>query len=123
MIYKRIDQVPVWNRSHQACINVYKITESFPRSEVYGLTSQLRRSSSSIPANITEGFYRNTKKELMVFLYNARGSLGETVYFLLLAMELGYINKSEYRRLEESYEDIGKQLNGWINSLRKSVNN
>lgn len=55
----------------------------------------------------------------MVFLYNARESLGEAIYFLLLAMELGYIKQSEYRNLKESYEDIGKQLNGWINSLRK----
>ena len=118
MIYKSIDQVPVWIKSHKACIQVYKVTESFPRSEVYGLTSQLRRASSSVPANITEGFYRHTRKELLVFLYNARGSLGETVYFLLLAMELGYINKNEHRKLKEDYEEIGKQLNGWINSLR-----
>ena len=117
-----VDDIPVWQLSHQLTLNVYKLTEKFPKTETYGLISQIRRSSSSIPANITEGFYRNSTKELIQFLYNARGSYGETLYHLRLAKDLGFINESEYINIIENYVSLGKQLNGWIKSLKTKIN-
>lgn len=118
-----MEDVPVWQLSHKLTLEVYKLTEQFPKSEIYGLTSQIRRSASSIPANITEGFYRNTTKELIQFLYNARGSYGETLYHLRLATDLGFINKSLYEKILEDYFSVGRQLNGWIKSLKRLVIN
>lgn len=122
MTYKSIEEVPVWIKAHQAAIKIYRITESFPRSELFGLTSQLRRSSSSIPANLAEGFYRKSTKELLQFIYNARGSCGETIYHLLLAKDLRLITQKDYDSLRMDYDEIGKQLNGWIKSLRSKIN-
>jgi len=117
--YKKVEEVPVWQQSHKLVLKVYKIVSNFPKSEVYGITSQLRRASSSIPANITEGFYRGTTKQLIQFLYIARASLGEVVYYLRLSRDLKYLKSKEYNHLTELSRDVGKQLNGWINSLKK----
>lgn len=126
MIKKRkfntAEDIPVWQLSHKLTLEVYKLSETFPRTEAYGLTSQIRRSASSVPANITEGFYRNSTKELIQFLYNARGSYGETLYHLRLAKDLRFINDSEYIGIIENYVQLGKQLNGWIKSLRAKIN-
>lgn len=119
--YQKIEEVPVWQKAHGLTLEIYKITEKFPKSETFGIISQLRRASSSIPANITEGFYRKSTKELIQFLYNARGSYGETIYHLILAKDLKYLTEAEYRLLREDCEQIGKQLNGWIKSLRAKL--
>ena len=116
--YQSIEEVPVWIKAHEMVLKVYKLTESFPKSELFGLTSQLKRSASSVPANITEGFYRNSTKELLQFLYNARGSLGETKYHILLSKDLKYLKEKDYLLIKNGYEEVGKQLNGWIKSLR-----
>jgi len=115
---KSFEDIIVWQKAHRLTLKIYKLTSIFPRSETFGLISQLKRSSSSIAANIVEGFYRNTTKELLSFLYNARGSLGETLYHLKLASDLNYINKKEYDELKSEIEIISKQLNAWIRSLK-----
>ena len=109
----------VWERSHELVLEIYKLTSSFPKTEIYGIMSQLRRSASSIPANIAEGQSRNSTKEYLQFLYNARGSLEETRYFLFLSKDLEYIEESEYDDLEQKYGEISKMLNGLIKKLRK----
>ncbi len=114
-------EVPVWKEAHKAALLIYKITAKFPKSELYGLTSQIRRSSSSIPANIAEGFYRNTTEELVKFLYNARGSCGETIYHLILARDLDYLERKEFDPLCKIYNDLARQLNNWINSLKLKI--
>jgi four helix bundle protein len=119
--YKSFEEVPVWQTAHEAVLKIYLITKKFPREEIYGLTSQIRRSTASIPANIAEGFYRNTTKELISFLYNARGSCGETIYHLMLARDLKYIPTSKFKSLYFVYNDISKQLNNWINSLKRKI--
>lgn len=119
--FNTVEDIPVWNLSHELTLKIYRLTENFPKLESYGLTSQIRRSASSIPANISEGFYRNSTKELLQFLYNARGSYGETLYHLRLSKDLGFIDAINYRNLEESYSSFGKQLNGWIRSLRAKI--
>lgn len=120
--YTQVEETPVWELSHSLTILVYEISSNFPKSEIYGLTSQIRRSASSVPANITEGFYRNSTKELIQYLYNARGSNGETIYHLRLSLDLKYIDKDQYDTLSNMCFEIGKQLNGWIKSLKTKIN-
>ena len=117
--YKSVEEIPVWQKAHELCIYVYKITKHFPKNELYGLISQYQRCIVSVPANITEGFYRQTIKELLQFLYMARGSLGEAKYYTILSRDLGYIKEDEYQHVTQLIENVGKQLNGWIKSLRK----
>ena len=112
-------ELKVWEKSHELVLEVYKLTSKFPKAKIYGITSQLRRSASSIPANIVEGQSRNSTKEYLQFLYNARGSLEETRYFLFLSKDLEYTEKSKYDDLEQKYGEISKMLNGLINKLRK----
>lgn len=119
--YNNLEEVPVWLKSHRLVLNIYDITSKFPKPETFGLTSQLRRSSASIPANIAAGLYRNSTKELIQFLYQARGSLGETLYHLRLAKDLTFVELNKPVLLTKSYEDVGKQLNAWIKSL-KNIN-
>lgn len=120
--YKSVQETPVFEQSHQLTLEIYKVTSLFPRSEVFGLSSQLRRSSSSIPANISEGYGRRTAKDIAQFMYNARGSYEEVNYHLLLAKDLGFIDSKVYLELRERYADVGRQLNGLIKSLNSRVN-
>jgi four helix bundle protein len=112
-------ELKIWQKSHDLTLLIYKISSSFPKSEQYTLISQLRRSSASICANIVEGQSRNTTKEYINFLYNARGSLEETRYHLLLSNDLKYFKKEQYQELEKICEDISKMINGLINVLKK----
>jgi four helix bundle protein len=115
---KSFTEAKVWQKSHQSTLEIYKITARFPKEEIYGIISQMRRASASIGANIAEGFYRNTTKELINFLYMARGSSGELIYFLILARDLGYIDNITFSQLKFDYDSVAKQLNGWIKSLQ-----
>ncbi len=119
--FTNIEEVPVWVKSHELTLATYEITKTFPKEEMFGLTSQIRRSACSIPANITEGFYRNSTKELIQFLFNARGSLGESIYHIRLARDLHYISGDQFLELKTDFDDVGKQLNGWIKSLKERL--
>jgi four helix bundle protein len=96
---------------------VYKVSKNFPSSEMYGLTSQIRRSSSSVPTNIIEGQGRQYKKEFIQFLYIAKGSLEEANYQLFLAKDLEYISNEEYLKLFDICTRIKMMLYKLINSL------
>ena len=111
----------VWQRAHALVLDVYTVTRSFPKDELFGLTSQVRRSVSSVPANLVEGQSRNTTKEYLQFLYNARGSLEETRYHLLLAKDLTYLKDETYNHLESQYEQTSKMLNSLIKSIKKGT--
>lgn len=121
MKYQNVEQLPVWQKAHNLTLLIYKATKNFPKSETYGLSSQIRRSSGSIGANISEGFSRKSTKELIQFLYNARGSCAETVYHLRLSKDLDYIDGKVYQEIRSGYDEVGKQLNGWISSLRRKL--
>ena len=110
----------VWQLAHELTVQIYKTSGLFPKEELYGIVSQLRRSSSSVGANISEGFSRNTKKEFIQFLYIGKGSLTETINHLLLAKDLGYVNEEEYLSLEERYVALNKQINALILSIKKN---
>lgn len=108
----------VWEKAHNQVLEVYRITSSFPKEELYALTNQLKRSSASVAANIVEGQCRNTSKEYLQFLYNARGSLEETRYHLLLARDLGYLTVDKYMPLENQYTEVSKMLNSLITRIK-----
>ena len=90
----------VWQKSHELTLAIYKATANFPKDELYGLTSQIRRACASIPANIAEGCGRTGKAELARFLQVAMGSASELEYHLLLAHDLGLLRDGEYKLLE-----------------------
>jgi len=115
------EELPVWQQSHKLVLEVYGDSRKFSKEDLFVLTAQLRRAAISVPANIVEGFYRDTTRELIKFLYISRGSCGEVLYHLKLAYDLGYLKKEKYQDLRKRYDNIAKQLNGWINSLKKKI--
>lgn len=115
---KSFEDLRVWKEAHNLTLVVYRVTRVFPKEEKFGLIAQVRRSASSVSANIAEGLYRNTRKEFLCFLYNARGSVGETISHLVLARDLDYLKKEEYTEIRERYERLARSLNALINSLK-----
>src|SRR5216117_240231 len=93
-------KIKAWRLADDLTVAVYERTRSFPKGEMYGLTSQLRRASYSVPANIVEGSSRESKKDYLHFLYIARGSLSETQYFIHLSRRLGYLSEEDATELD-----------------------
>ena len=90
---KNYKELKVWQKSYRLCLEVYRVTKGFPKEELYGLTSQMRRAAMSIPCNIAEGYGRKTTPEYIRYLYIAYGSICELETQTLLARDLGYIKK------------------------------
>jgi four helix bundle protein len=111
----------VWQKSKVLAVAVYGATEVFPRAEMYGLTSQLRRSAVSVASNIAEGQGRLTKGEFLQFLGHARGSLLELETQLTISLELKYLSAADYPELEARISEVLRVLNGLIDSLRPSA--
>jgi four helix bundle protein len=107
----------VWHQAHRLALTVYRLTENFPRAETYGLTSQLRRASVSVPANIAEGCGRGSDPELMRFLRIALGSVNELDYELLLARDLHYVSDSDYLRVTAQAGSVRNMLAILLTSL------
>ena len=110
-----------WKRSHEFTLAIYEQTQRFPVEERYGLTSQLRRASYSVPANVSEGSGRETNKDYLRFLIISLSSLKETEYFLLLACDLGYITKDQHSALTELVNATFGALQGLIKAVKKEV--
>jgi four helix bundle protein len=100
---------------------VYRCTASFPKQEIYGLTSQMRRSAVSIPSNIAEGKGRFSRKELLQFLFHARGSLLELRTQITIARELGFLRDPEGQTLTDHACEVGRLLNGLINRFQSPI--
>ena len=115
--FKKLD---IWHEAHQLVLKVYKETQSFPKEEVYGLTSQLRRSVVSIPNNIAEGCGRKSKKELYHFLNISMGSSSEVEYLLFLAQDLNYLHK-EYSELNQMLMKLRKMLNVFMQQINQDI--
>ena len=115
---KNFRDLQIWHRSHTLTLEVYRITREFPKSELYGLVGQMRRSSSSIPTNIAEGCGRNTEKDFARFLDNAMGSASELEYQLILARDLQYIHQDTYGKSNAELTEIKRMLNAFIQKLR-----
>ncbi|MGH9496728.1 MAG: four helix bundle protein [Candidatus Sulfotelmatobacter sp.] len=108
----------VWQKARSFATEIYRATEPFPKTEIYGLTSQLRRAAVSVASNIAEGQGRLTKGEFCHFLGQARGSLLELETQLSIALDLHLIELEEFQRLEELSSEVQKLLNGLIQSMR-----
>lgn len=108
----------VWQRSHALTLEVYSLTKQFPKEELFGLTSQLRRCCSSIPANLAEGCGRDSDAELKRFVDIAHGSASEAEYHLLLASELGYLDAPMHRRLAAEIAELKKMLGALARKLK-----
>jgi four helix bundle protein len=116
---KDFRDLKVWQRSHQLTLAVYQATQSFPREETYGLTSQIRRACASIPANLAEGCGKNTPTDLARFSQIAMGSASELEYHLLLAHDLHYIDDPAYMALSTELVEIRRMLNVFLQRLRE----
>lgn len=114
---KGFKKLLVWQKSYDLTLQIYKLSKSFPKDELYGMTSQLRRAAASIVANISEGYERNHRKEYLQFLHISRGSLGEVETYLMLARDLEYLEKKEYDELECKRSEVARLLQGLISSL------
>jgi four helix bundle protein len=114
---KCFEDLIVWQKAHQFVLSVYRYSESFPKNELYGLTSQLRRAAISIPANIAEGYKKKTKPDKARFLNIAQGSLEESRYYLILTKDLGYGDSS---RLSDQLAEVSKLLEAYLSSIQNS---
>jgi len=115
---RNFEKLVVFQEAHKLVLLVYKLSEKFPKSELFGLTSQIRRAAVSICANIVEGNARKYIKEYLQFISLAIGSLEETKYHLLLAKDLGYISDKEHIELQDQAEHVGKLISGLVKYLK-----
>jgi len=118
---KGYKKLKVWEKSHILAIEIYKVTNEFPREELYGITSQLRRAAFSVPLNIVEGHASNSKKQFLSFLNIANRSLVETEYILQISEELHFLSKQVYEKLELLRVEVAVMLNAFNKSLRNKL--
>lgn len=118
---QRFTELKVWQRSHALVLQVYRFTKAFPPEERYGLTSQLRRSTLSVPTNIAEGSKRLTNAEYSRFLNIAEGSLAETEYLLMVSRDLGYLPTTTTMPLLNEADEIAKMLHALRAKVSKAV--
>jgi four helix bundle protein len=107
MTYK---DLKVWQKAHEFALEIYRITKQYPKTEIYGLTAQLRRAALSVPTDIVEGYARKGDKELARFFNIAIGSLAEVEYLLYFSKELNYITQDDYSKVESMRNDAGSLL-------------
>ncbi len=117
---KTFKELILWQKAHELTLNIYKITKDFPKEEVYALTSQVRRASVSIAANIAEGYKKKTKPHKLSFLNISEGSLEEVKYYLILSKDLEYIKKDTFIKLETLSDEVGRILSGYSNAIRNN---
>jgi len=115
-------KIEAWKLADDLAVSVYKATKQFPKEELYGITSQLRRAASSVAANIVEGSARESLKDYLHFLQIARGSLAETQYFLHLATRLEFLCEGPSNDLGAQCKRVFACLHGLMNAVRKETN-
>lgn len=108
----------VWKKAHQNALTIYNLTKSFPKDEQYGITSQLRRASVSVPTNIAEGCGKFTQRDFAHYLQISLGSCHETEYLTLLAFDLNYIHEEDYKTLNQSINEVKAMLISLIKKAR-----
>ena len=111
----------VWQQSIELVTSIYMITKTFPKEEMFGLVSQMRRAAVSVPSNIAEGYARGTDRENLHFLRISSGSMSEVETQLLLSLNLGYLSQESYDELSENLTSVWKQLNALISSIKKRL--
>ena len=113
------ERLEVWERAVDFVVRIYKMTETFPREEKFGLTSQIRRAAVSVPANFAEGAARLSSKEFNYFLSIAQGSVRELATEILIARKLGYLNEQTYRIDDDELASIGRMILGLARSVKR----
>jgi four helix bundle protein len=116
---KSFKDLKVWQKSYSLCLEIYRITKEFPMDEKFGLTSQLRRASISIPSNIDEGYGRKTNPEYIYSLYIAQGSLCELETQIMIARDLNYIDEQCFSELGENITELVVMMRALIRSLER----
>ena len=111
----------VYQKAYRLSLNIYRVTENYPRVEIYGLVSQMRRSAVSIPANIAEGYRRGNRKEYVQVLRIAQGSCGELETFLSISKDLGFIKEKDFEELDSAQDEISRLLQALISSLARKT--
>jgi four helix bundle protein len=118
---KTFEDLLVWQKSHQFVLAVYKVTSSFSKEELYGLTSQFRRAAISIPANISEGYKKKGKLDKLRFYNISQGSLEECRYYIILSRDLGYITEEVKVTLVRDIVDVSLLLNSYCKAISESI--
>jgi four helix bundle protein len=113
----------VWQKAMDLVVTCYRLTDAFPKHEIYALTSQLRRAAVSVPSSIAEGRGRYSKKEFAQYLSIALGSIAELETQLEIGVRLGYLDRQAAAEASEKAEEVGKMLNGLRTSLKRKVGN
>ena len=113
---KTFEDLVVWQKSHNLVLKIYRLTQSFPRNELFGLVSQMRRSAVSVPANIAEGFRRKGKADKLRFFNISQASLEETRYYLILTNDLEYADSA---RILGDLDEVGRILNAYMKTILK----
>jgi four helix bundle protein len=121
LMLKNYKELKVWQKAYDLCLDVYRITKGFPKDELYGLTSQMRRSAVSVPSNIAEGYGRKTTPEYIHSLYIAYGSNCELETQLLLSGDLGYLNDADRKRVISGIGEIERMLQALIKRLKEKI--
>jgi len=114
---KNYKELIVWQKSYHLCLEIYKLTKGFPKEEIYGLSSQIRRAAISVPCNIAEGYGRKTTLDYIRFLYIAYGSICELETQMLLSGDLGYIETDKLKILLDGMGEVERMLKALIKSL------
>ena len=117
MATKTFKELIVWQKAHAFVLKVYSFSESFPKSELYGLTSQFRRAAVSIAANIAEGYGRHSRNDYLRFLNIARGSKNEVETQLQICLMLDYLKPEDIAETQAVCTEVGKMLNSLINTV------
>jgi four helix bundle protein len=116
MSAKSFEELLVWQKAHAYVLDLYKMTENFPRSELFGLTSQMRRAAVSVPANIAEGFKKRGPRDKVRVLNIGQGSLDESLYYLILSNDLQY---SDALTLRPRLDEISKMLEAYVQAIER----
>lgn len=114
---RNFQTLSIWQRSHQLTLETYKMTQGLPKEELFGLTSQMRRSASSVPTNIAEGCGRNSNAQLSNFLQISLGSISELHYQFILSKDLLYINEPTFSKLEAEAIEIRRMMFAYRSKL------
>jgi four helix bundle protein len=114
-------ELQVWEKAHVLTLRLYQLSRDFPREEIYGLRSQLRRAGSSIGANLAEGCGRRSSNELARFVRIAMGSASELDYHLLPCHDLGFINAEDFHRSSQDLTEVRKMLTSFLSSVEEQI--
>jgi four helix bundle protein len=118
---RNYQDLQVWTKAHALTLKLYQLSRAFPREEIYGVTSQMRRAATSIGANLAEGCGRRTSNELARFVRIAMGSASELDYHLLLCHDLGFLKAEDFRKTSKDLTEVRKMMTSFLRSIEEQI--